>query len=150
MLKSLEDRKFIKLNYDIAEGVVKLENIFIRQAFLDVLQVEAVNLFEQLRTVYPKSTPNGRRLHGNLKNSKKKYLEYLKGNLTLHNLILKCVEYEVKDRTVRNKLDFMQNISTYIHQEGWTVYMDDVEKQEERIRNGEQPSEPTTSWTKVL
>jgi hypothetical protein len=152
-LKKLEDKRFIKITYEGLFDTAKFEKIHIRQAFIDLLDLDNSAPFEELRSNYPKSTPSGRRLHSNLAAAKKKYLDFLKGNLELHKDVLQCIRLEVKGRLSNKSLDYMQNLSTYINQKSWEAYMEDVQKVKERIKNGEEPEngeDTEQRWTKVL
>lgn len=152
LLNKLESLKFIKIGCDLHKSI-EFEKIYTRQSFIDLMEIDdnGPNYFEELRSVYPKDTPNGRKLHVNLQKAKKKYLSFLKGNLNLHSLILKCVELEVKRRTDNNGLNYMQNISTYINNENWSPYMEDVLKIEERRKNGQPESDNEgNKWVNIL
>lgn len=132
VLRNLEAKRYVKIGYEKIEESIDFEKIFVRQPFIEIMQLDITGTpFEELREIYPKKTSGGRRLHTNLILAKKKYLEFLRGNAQLHPLILKAVELEVKERTLHNKLDFMQNLATYIHQKSWDAYMEDVLKYQE-------------------
>lgn len=93
------------------------------------------SIFNELLKVYPKKLPNGRRLHIPEIANKERYLKAIKKNLNLHNLILKCVELEVSERTANGSINYMPMLSTYINQQRWTEYMDEVINNKKYIDN---------------
>lgn len=98
-------------------------------------------LFQQLRDTYPLKVPgeNGtfRRLHGDLSRCKKLYRRILSTpdglSMIVHNQILKALRIQINEYTKARKLQFMQNLSTYLHQENYLQYFDGVEVEEERV-----------------
>jgi len=84
------------------------------------------NYFAELLEAYPKKTPNGRRLHGNKDNCKKKYNNLIKKNPELHPIILKCILAELEDRYIHNSTNYWKMLQTYINQKGWELYEDDI------------------------
>lgn len=125
-LSDLESKRFVKLGYD---NTVEIHKIYLRSPILSILEgIKTIEtgFFDEFKALYPKTTPNGRRLHSNLVKTKKKYDKIVNGNLELHEKILKAVKLEVADRTLSNSLDYMQNISTYVNNENWNVYFEDI------------------------
>lgn len=95
------------------------------ELFISTFKFSTENAWEEFKKIYPKSTPNGRRLHDNLKKAKPKYMRLIKRNKQLHEKILNSLNREINDRGLRSSLDFMKGIYTYINQEAWTAYEDD-------------------------
>lgn len=93
--------------------------------------------FGELLLIYPKITPNGRRLQNNKDKVEKKYNSHLKNNLDLHKKILNCVKAEIKDRLSHNSENYWKMLSTYVNQKGWELYEADLEEPNKKeLRHG--------------
>lgn len=143
-LKNLEEKRYVKLGF---EDSIEVHKIYPRAPILTVLNnivIKETGYFDEFKAKYPKVTPNGRRLHVNLTKAKTKYDKIVKDNEELHKKILKALELEKAERTLSNSLDYMQNIATYVNNENWNVYFDDID-------NGRTSTETdSTKWTKIL
>ncbi|MEK6860332.1 MAG: hypothetical protein AABY07_00035 [Nanoarchaeota archaeon] len=107
-----------KLTSDYPENMTKSKN--------KVVDFEV--LFEELTSVYPKETHNGRRLHGNLKGCKKTYEKILKsGPPELHNKIIASIKRELSSRITYDSFNYLKMLATYLNQEGWELYPEDTQ-----------------------
>ena len=88
-----------------------------------------MNEFEELLSIYPKDTPNGRKLHGNKEGCRKKYLKLVKEDSNLHDLVIKCIKVEILHKMQYGAQNYWKMLQTYINQKGWELYEDSTEKE---------------------
>ena len=85
-------------------------------------------MFEELKNTYPKSIkgPNGakRVLHTDMARCRKLYKDTVKIDVSLHNLILKCIKLYIKDKKEGNSVEFIQALPAFLHQRNWEGYID--------------------------
>ena len=88
--------------------------------------------FEELRMVYPKKTPDGRRLHVDNERAKRYYkasiVAFNRVNKKHHKHILECVKFMVKEETNNGKLMYLKQLPAYINAKMWQSVEDDVKK----------------------
>lgn len=128
-LKVLEEKGFIKL--------LPNDQLAMRIKFLDFLKSENHEIpivlnstdesrkWAEFKLTYPKKDGN-RPLHNNQKECSRKYKEIVAKNPAIHDIIIIAIKAEIKDREQANwKREFRPGwklMSTYINQEGWTMY----------------------------
>lgn len=91
--------------------------------------------FDEIFNLYPFKTPNGRMLHTKNKEiagKETKEYKYLKNKYllrvhteSLHNQVVNATKMMLKDKAATNSLDYLQQLETYINQQGWERYMDE-------------------------
>jgi len=127
-IDSLVRKQFIQFNED--NSVVYLTN----KAF-KVVGKEEVD-FDELFNLYPYKTPTGRilrtknkeqlgKLTRDYKLLSEKYIRKVK-NIDLHNTIIKATELMLKDYKKRGASDYLKKLETYINQNGWEPYIDQI------------------------
>jgi hypothetical protein len=94
-------------------------------------------LFEELLSKYPK-TVAGRRLHVEKNTCKKLYKAVINPKTgvlkkDLHQLILRCIDYEQSERRKNNKTEYTWQLVRYIRQQEWNTYKEEVLKYEGEI-----------------
>jgi hypothetical protein len=119
-------------------GDYTLENIQITNKFGKIFfdedegELTFEKAFEELREVYPKKTPDGRRLHVDLDRCEKYYrssiISFKKVNKSYHNLIIECTKFIVKEKTNNNSLQYLLQLPTYLNKKEWQTVEDDVKK----------------------
>lgn len=121
-------QKLIDLGYVINIGDISIfDNLYVTEKTKDIFNTTSnIDMFSELLSVYPKFTPDGRRLHGSLKVCKEKYLKKVKNDVSLHKIILKCVEYFISELTHSRNLNYCPLLLTYINQERWMDIIDDI------------------------
>lgn len=94
-------------------------------------------LFIELKEHYPAKvitkTKATRRLHNDKAKCKKLYAKILtKSNGELdyekHNHILKCIDFEVKERIKGGNEEYWQLMGSYLHQRSWELVEEDLDK----------------------
>ena len=98
----------------------------------DESKLQFEELFTELRNVYPKRVPaeNGttRPLHGDLARCKKLYHKIIHTkfgyDITLHKRILEAIKANVLEAEKSRRLQYLQNLATYLHQQNYTQYFD--------------------------
>ena len=94
-------------------------------------------LFIELKEHYPAKvitkTKATRRLHNDKTKCKKLYAKILtKSNGELdyekHNHILKCIDFEVKERIKGGNEEYWQLMGSYLHQRSWELVEEDLDK----------------------
>lgn len=94
-------------------------------------------LFIELKKHYPAKvitkTKATRRLHNDKAKCKKLYAKILtKSNGELdyekHNHILKCIDFEVKERIKGGNEEYWQLMGSYLHQRSWELVEEDLDK----------------------
>lgn len=99
-------------------------------------------LFIELKEHYPAKvitkTKAIRRLHNNKAKCKKLYAKILtKSNGELdyekHNHILKCIDFEVKERIKGGNEEYWQLMGSYLHQRSWELVEEDLNKVDSTI-----------------
>jgi hypothetical protein len=90
--------------------------------------------FIELCTLYPTSTPSGRKLQQGNATSKKEYIQLLKkhGGRVFHEHILKCLILEnvARARKIDGKdsKEYYLSLNNWISKEGWKVYEKELEE----------------------
>jgi hypothetical protein len=111
----------IKFNFEAAV----IEKIFDEEK--DISETDVIKCFEEFKSAYPTKTPDGRRLHGNIKICQKKYEALIRSKgIELHKLIIKCVALEQNERKLKRSEKYYKMMLSYINQEGWLLYESDV------------------------
>lgn len=106
-----------------------------KKIFSNNLQIQEENsnfveYLNELYNTYPKVI-NGRRLIVEKDTCKKLYKSIInpKGDIIdveLHNLILKCIKYEIEERTKSGNLAYIWQLPRYLRHKNWEVYMEEV------------------------
>lgn len=117
---------------DKTKGYV-FNNFIITEEFNTLTSVKEDEVIEDLKRVYPKKTPSGKRL--GLQNDKDKwgpkYMSIIKGDRALHLRIIECIEREKTHRKLSGQEEFWPLLTTYINNERWEAFIDSVEAKEE-------------------
>lgn len=128
VINSLVGKKLIEFSED--NSIVYLTN-----KALKIVGKEKVN-FNELFDLYPYKTPTGRilrtknkeqlgKLTRDYKLLSEKYLRRVK-NIELHNTIIQATNLMLKDYKRRGALDYLKKLETYINQNGWEPYVDQI------------------------
>jgi len=128
IINELVRKNLIQFNDD--NSVVYLTN-----KALKIVGKEEVN-FDELFDLYPYKTPTGRilrtknkeqlgKLTRDYKLLSEKYLRKIK-NVELHNTIIRATELMLKDYKRRGSLEYLKKLETYINQNGWEPYVDQI------------------------
>lgn len=119
-----------KITFSTLQATPKTSILFTSKP--DETKQQFEELFAELRNVYPKRVPaeNGatRPLHGDLARCKKLYHKILHTkfgyDVTLHKRILEAIKTNVLEVEKSRRLQYMQNLVTYLHQQNYLQYFD--------------------------
>jgi hypothetical protein len=125
---------YLQIN-DSIKGYV-FSNFITTDEFNTLVEIKESEVIEDLKRVYPKKTPSGKRL--GLQNDKEKwgpkYISIIKGDRAMHNKVLECIEREKEHRKLAGQEEFWPLLTTYINNQRWEAFIDSVEaKQEDNI-----------------
>lgn len=85
---------------------------------------------EDLWKIFKKKFPNkmgNRRLHIDLPRAEKLYYKIINNNIEdIHDKLILALEICVREHIIAGKQAFMQNIATWLHQETYKAYEDDL------------------------
>jgi len=107
---------------------ITFDKFIITEKGLKYFDKEKVNhdeLFDEFKGLFPKKTPQGRRLHLDPDASRKKY-KAIVDSIETHNTIIKCLKLEINDRTKTANLDFMNSMPVWLNQKNYKVYLDEA------------------------
>lgn len=80
--------------------------------------------FEELWSIYPRVTPNGRMLKQISKDkAKKKYLKHVSKEQN-HRNIISLLRKELLHRMIHNSTNYMQNLETWLNNESWNSFIE--------------------------
>lgn len=86
--------------------------------------------FQELRTNYPKATPEDRKLQGDVTRCKNLYTRIIvknsKVDMELHQRILNCITLEKNSKIKNRKQEYWKMLATYLQQRGWEEYIDNL------------------------
>ncbi len=124
-LKELIERKLV---HQIDHDNYLFQNFKVTEEFHQLFNNNKIETLQELKAVYPKQTPSGKRkgLQADQAKWGPKYLNIVKNNPKLHELIINCIKYEVADREASGQMEFMPMLSTYINNRRWEVFEEDV------------------------
>ena len=98
--------------------------------FIEAIEIDDDNAFDEFWLAFPTTAEDGRKLKSALKESvKKKYYEVIGSNPAKHEKILKCLAIEIEQRKERSQLMYMRNIMTWLNNEVWKQYEEDLIKE---------------------
>lgn len=105
------------------------DNLYVTEAFLELGSIKIDDALEELKSVYPKVTPEKkRRLQSDSHKWGPKYLSIIKKDRVLHDKIIKCIKAETKHRNATNSTEFWPLLLTYVNNKRWEDYMDEIDK----------------------
>jgi hypothetical protein len=93
-------------------------------------------MFEELRQIYPKRVGgklDGRPLHSDLKRCKVLYKKIINDDVELHKKICKCALMYHQEKLRTNSEIYMQSLPTWLHQENYKQYIDEVDNYNEIV-----------------
>jgi len=96
--------------------------------FYQLFMNDKAQIIKDIKDTYPKQTPSGKRKGLQASQAKwiPKYLNIVKNNMKLHQLIIDCIKFEVADREANGQMEYMPLLSTYINEKRWETYEEDV------------------------
>lgn len=107
-------------------------NFTTTEEFNILTTVKEDEVVEDLKRVYPKKTPSGKRL--GLQNDKEKwgpkYVSIIKNDRAMHNRIIECIEREKIHRKLSGQEEFWPALTTYINNQRWEAFIDSIEAKE--------------------
>lgn len=142
-ISSIEDLKtkgfltYVEFKGDITSLIVTDKG----KSIIESLKEENVEIkaevksaqFNELISLYPKKTPNNRKLQSNVAVGREKLMKSYFKNLVItkctHEEVIKAVENEIKTRSSNNSANFFPMLSTYINQGLWMGYIGHETKQ---------------------
>ena len=153
IVKAMTLKKFLEIME--REGFIKIiggNQVIMRQKFIQYAAVERKKVKQlqpvkedkddrwiEFKNTYPKKEGT-RPLHNNIKKCKEKYSLLVHNNEELHDTIIKALKAEIKDREEagwRKEFRPMWKLmSTYINQEGWTMYEGHAEEDDNNKDEG--------------
>jgi len=123
--KQLEDlriKEFIK--YNSIGNIVSIKDITVTDNFIKIITLE--DPFAELYELYPSSAIRPDHKTDYLRKNKAKciilYKKTLKNKPTLHKHILKCLKFEIEDRTKKGALGWMKRLENWLKNEEWQIY----------------------------
>lgn len=104
----------------------KIVNLEITEQFEEVFSINSANAFDELWELFPTTYQNRKFKTFKKEDIKKKYYKEIRGDRALHEHILKCLIYELKN----TDLQYLRNIKTWIHNRSWEAFSNKVENVE--------------------
>lgn len=100
------------------------------------------NSFMELLDLYPTKVvrPDGKTAYLKKDRSRMqtKYYRITRNRIDIHNHIMKCLKYEIRERTKTGDMKWMQTLPNWLHSEGWLEWQDKLkEKKFDPIENEE-------------
>lgn len=131
--KELADLGYIE---PFNENNIVFEVLFITSKTLSMFgwSKSPKDYFNELKAVYPskvKIYKGYRRLHQDLPRCERLYKEIVENNEEIHNLVIKCVKLYVRELENTGKLEFIQMLSTFLHQRSYDMYMEEAKSSTE-------------------
>lgn len=136
-IKQLFDGKYVEQindNEKITFSKFKLTEKSFR--YLEKDKLDHDKMFEEMKSIFPKKTPKGRRLHLDPDGCKKKY-KALANSKETHDAILKCIKLEINDRTKTGNQEFMNAMPVWLNQKNYKVYLDEALELKDNISEEE-------------
>lgn len=133
----LRDNNYISINEMLVDDnkiIFKALNLTTKGKSVFVL-LDTNKLFEEFRQIYPKSTPSGRKLHQNLKKCESLYSKIIGNDLDMHKILCKCAKLYVEEKIRTNGEDFYQLLQTWLNQENYKVYIDEINNVDSLLEN---------------
>lgn len=126
IFNELEKQGYLKI--DSQGGDIFFEHLFLtdkgKQLFTSI---DVDKLFGEFREFYPKSTPRGRRLHGNLKRCKVLYAKLLEE--VSHDVLCKCAKLYHEEKIRTNSQEYVQGLDVWLNQRNYEQYVEDIGKE---------------------
>ena|ERR1035437_1917775 len=150
----LQFKDCITNGYLLQDGdVTTFDNISVTEKYINIFhneeeeslsigdRVDLATLFKEFLSIYPVKVPDGvggdRYLHldkaGALQLYKKIIGSNSNLNIDLHNLIIKCLQFEINKRKKGMSMTYFQKITKYLKERNWEPYVSEVERMEENI-----------------
>lgn len=106
------------------KGTVDVTRIMLRNEFIGVVTKD--DYFEELLLEYPGmvNRPDGTKdyLKTDLNKSRKLYSSLIKKDEVLHNKIMECLRFEIRERSRTNKLGYMKRLYKWLFSEEWKTW----------------------------
>jgi hypothetical protein len=112
------------------DGPICYEHLSLTDKGKGVFTNNSDTLFEEFRKFYPKQTPRGRRLHGNLRRCKQLYSKLLEE--TTHEILCKCAQLYTEEKLRTNSQEYYQGLDVWLNQRNYLTHIEDIDKKEER------------------
>jgi hypothetical protein len=97
-------------------------------SFIDKLCIELIETYP-LKVIRPDGSTDY--LRSNVKVLKEQYKKIIKDNKDKHEFILKCLKFQIKEKTETGKLPYMKKLSKWLDNEEWKEYEDRVLTQDD-------------------
>jgi hypothetical protein len=106
------------------KGEVDVTKIMLRNNFIGVVTKD--DYFEELLLEYPGmvNRPDGTKdfLKTDLNKSRKLYTSLVKRDEVLHNKIMECLRFEIRERSRTNKMGYMKRLYKWLFSEEWKTW----------------------------
>lgn len=113
-------------NIDHRDEIVLESLIPTQQVYFILGYSKDTEWFEEFWLNYPRQTPTGRMLKQISKvKAKKKYLKYVSTE-EQHKHILSLLRKEIFHRASTGRINYMQNLETWLNNESWKAYEEDI------------------------
>lgn len=116
----------IEKTFDISKLQEHVRFINTTDIFKKTIQVSEGDPFDDILKIFPNRVvrQDGRPayLHNSLKKSRIAYNKIVKNHPQMHQNIIKCLKFEIAERTSTDSLKWMRSIPNWIDQEEWKIY----------------------------
>jgi predicted transcriptional regulator len=87
--------------------------------------------FEEFKAIYPTvvTRPDGTKgfLQGNSKKCRDYYNKLVKNDMRMHEHIIKCLNYEIQNKTMTGKLGYMKTMWKWLTNHEWEIFEEQVQ-----------------------
>ena len=133
VFEELNNKNYIKINYEILENnIITYSSLNITTTGKNIFEIKNVDdLFEDFRKHYPSRVGIAKRpLHLDLKRCKSLYKKIVANDDKMHTLLCKCADAYYNHCKSSGSERYMQNLATWLHQENYKQYIEDIDKEE--------------------
>lgn len=127
--------EYIDIEQDITFNMFKITDK--GSKLFEDSKLDHTKFFNELKEVYPKKTPQGRKLHTDQENCRKKY-KALVDSEDKHNLIIKCLKLYINDLKSIGKQEIIQGMPAWINQKNYEAYLEEAERLNTIVSNEEE------------
>ena len=123
------------LNSSNQSKTYDLSKLTVSEKFIDM--ISKGDYFDELVNAYPAAVtrPDGSKdyIRTDLTRCRKRYAQITKNKKVLHKHILKCLQFEVNQKTAQGKLGYMKRLTNWLASEEWKSYEQVVEDRENNL-----------------
>lgn len=128
VFEELEQKNYIIINRAMTvDDKITFEALKITKEGKQLFTVKNIDvMFDEFRLHYPRKTMDGRTLHLDLKRCKTLYKKIVGNDEQMHETLCKCAKAYHEEKKRSGSENYMQNLATWLYQENYKQYIDDV------------------------